>query len=148
MIALDVDAPTDTALIRPDNLATTECHALGAVPLESEWFANLPNGVIQVGGMGILERLNRTFKHAFVFRHKGTTLNLRKSFLGHYTTYIDAALAQLRREGRMVRDEDGARLSPLIHGHIHVLGRYSFLIPESVATGELRPLRNPAQSPD
>ncbi|MBK8184614.1 MAG: hypothetical protein IPK63_17755 [Candidatus Competibacteraceae bacterium] len=147
MIALDVDAPTDTALIRPDNLATTECHALGAVPLESEWFANLPNGVIQVGGMGILERLNRTFKHAFVFRHKGTTLNLRKSFWGTTQPISTRPLAQLRG-GRMVRDEDGARLSPLIHGHIHVLGRYSFLIPESVATGELRPLRNPAQSPD
>lgn len=64
------------------------------------------------------------------------------------TTYIEAALAQLRREGRMVRNEDVARLSPLIHRHIHVLGRYSFLIPESVANGELRPLRNPAQAPD
>ena len=30
--------------------------------------------VAQVGGMGILERLNRTFKHEFVFRHKVNTL--------------------------------------------------------------------------
>lgn len=29
--------------------------------------------VAQVGGMGILERLNRTFKHEFVFRHEVTT---------------------------------------------------------------------------
>lgn len=29
--------------------------------------------VSQVGGMGILERLNRTFKHEFVFRHEVTT---------------------------------------------------------------------------
>ena len=30
--------------------------------------------VAQVGGMGILERLNRTFKHEFVFRHEINTL--------------------------------------------------------------------------
>jgi len=64
------------------------------------------------------------------------------------TVYIEAAPARLRREGRMVRDEDAARLSPLGHGHLHVLGRYSFLMPESVVKGELRPLRNPAQDPD
>mgnify|MGYP000846935025 CR=1 FL=1 len=34
--------------------------------------------VAQVGGMGILERLNRTFKHEFIFRHEVNTLaNLR-----------------------------------------------------------------------
>jgi TnpA family transposase len=64
------------------------------------------------------------------------------------TIYIEAALAQLRKEGYTVRDEDVARLSPLIYEHIHVLGRYSFLMPESVAKGELRPLRNPAQDAD
>ena len=64
------------------------------------------------------------------------------------TIYIEAALAQLRKEGYTVRDEDVARLSPLIYKHIHVLGRYSFLMPESVAKGELRPLRNPAQDAD
>ena len=36
-----------------------------------------------------------------------------------------------------------ARLSPLIHDHINMLGRYSFAMPETVARGELRPLRNP-----
>jgi transposase InsO family protein len=30
--------------------------------------------VAQVGGMGILERLNRTFKHEFIFRHEVNTL--------------------------------------------------------------------------
>jgi hypothetical protein len=30
------------------------------------------------------------------------------------------------------------------HEHINLLGRYSFAVPESVARGELRPLRNPA----
>ena len=30
--------------------------------------------VARVGGMGILERLHRTFKHEFVFRHEVKTL--------------------------------------------------------------------------
>ena len=60
------------------------------------------------------------------------------------TIYIDAALTQLRAEGYSVRDEDVARLSPLIHEHINILGRYSFVVPEPVVRGELRPLRTPA----
>jgi hypothetical protein len=40
------------------------------------------------------------------------------------------------------------RLSPLVHEHLNVLGRYSFSTPEAVAKGELRLLRNPAQDPD
>ena len=59
------------------------------------------------------------------------------------TLYMDATLAQLRQEGFPVRDEDVARLSPLIHDHINMLGRYSFAIPEAVIRGELRPLRDP-----
>lgn len=59
------------------------------------------------------------------------------------TIYMDLALEHLRKEGHPVRDEDAARLSPLIHEHINLLGRYSFAVPEGVARGELRPLRNP-----
>ena len=47
----------------------------------------------------------------------------------------------------IIRDEDLARLSPLVHGHINMLGRYSFAMPETVARGELRPLRSP-DAPD
>jgi hypothetical protein len=50
----------------------------------------------------------------------------------------------LRADGFEVRDEDVARLSPLLHEHINMLGRYSFSVPDAVAKGELRPLRNPA----
>ena len=57
---------------------------------------------------------------------------------------MEAALNQLRAEGFEVKDEDVARLSPLLHEHINMLGRYSFSVPEAVAKGELRPLRNPA----
>lgn len=44
--------------------------------------------VAEVGGMGILERLNRTFKHEFMFRHEVNTLAdveaLLPSFLSWY----------------------------------------------------------------
>jgi TnpA family transposase len=59
------------------------------------------------------------------------------------TLYMDAALNQLRAEGYPVRDEDVARLSPLQYPHINMLERYLFSVPEAVAKGELRPLRNP-----
>ncbi len=64
------------------------------------------------------------------------------------TIYIDAALNQLRNEGFQVVDEDVARLSPLGHEHINMLGRYAFTLPDNVARGELRPLRNPNQPAD
>ena len=64
------------------------------------------------------------------------------------TIYMDAALAELRAEGFDVRDEDVARLSPLGHGHLNVLGRYAFTLPEFVARGELRPLRRPGELSD
>ena len=57
---------------------------------------------------------------------------------------MEAALNQLRQDGYPVRDDDVARLSPLLHEHINMLGRYSFSVPEAVAKGELRPLRDPA----
>ena len=64
------------------------------------------------------------------------------------TIYMDAALDELRAEGFDVRDEDVARLSPLSHGHLNVLGRYAFTLPELVARGELRPLRRPGELSD
>jgi len=59
------------------------------------------------------------------------------------TIYIEAALEQLRKDGFPVHDEDVDRLSPLIYDHINMLGRYSFAMPDIVARGGLRPLRNP-----
>ena len=44
----------------------------------------------------------------------------------------------------MILDEDVARLSPLGSQHINMLGRYAFTIPDMVARGELRPLRDPS----
>ncbi len=59
------------------------------------------------------------------------------------TIYMDAALSQLRKEGYIILDEDTARLSPFTRDNINMLGRYSFSMNDSVARGELRPLRNP-----
>ena len=56
------------------------------------------------------------------------------------TIYMDAAIDHLRTDGMAIRQEDLARLSPLMHKHVNVLGRYSFALTESVANGELRPL--------
>ena len=58
------------------------------------------------------------------------------------TIYMDAALEQLRREGYPLKAEDVARLSPLIFDHVNFHGRYAFALPESVARGQLRPLRS------
>ena len=48
------------------------------------------------------------------------------------------------RDSLIVEKADVARRSPLLHEHINMLGRYSFSVPESVAKGELRPWRDPA----
>ena len=61
---------------------------------------------------------------------------------------MQAALDLHRADGHSVRPEDEARLSPLGHEHINLLGRYSVAVPESVARGQLRPLRNPASAQD
>ncbi|MGW2594884.1 Tn3 family transposase [Streptomyces sp. NPDC001515] len=58
------------------------------------------------------------------------------------TKYIDAAVQQLRAEGHEIRDEDIARLSPLKHRNLNLLGRYTFT-PSTPAAGALRPLRDP-----
>jgi Tn3 transposase DDE domain len=57
---------------------------------------------------------------------------------------MDAAIAHLKTSGMDLKTEDLARLSPLGFSHINLLGRYSFQLPESVANGQLRPLRDPS----
>ena len=41
------------------------------------------------------------------------------------TLYMQSAIDQLRAEGYPVLDEDIAHLSPHVHDHINMLGRYS-----------------------
>ena len=44
-----------------------------------------------------------------------------------------------------LNDEDIARLSPLCHGHINMLGHYSFTLAELVTKGHLRPLKEASE---
>lgn len=57
------------------------------------------------------------------------------------TKNIDAAVAKLKAEGHELREEDIARLSPLKHRNLNLLGRYSFTA-SVPAAGALRPLRD------
>lgn len=62
------------------------------------------------------------------------------------TRYMDAATAALRalpddQREHEVLDQDVARLSPLRHANLNVLGRYSFRASTPVGGG-LRPLRD------
>ena len=63
------------------------------------------------------------------------------------TIYMEAALNHLRDQGIKIQPADMARLSPLRHKHIHVLGRYAFTLPEPIANGALRPLNDELDDP-
>ena len=56
------------------------------------------------------------------------------------TIYMQAALDHICNEGTESNSNDLARLSPLQHKHINVLGRYSFALADTIAGGQLRPL--------
>ncbi|MFP4817394.1 Tn3 family transposase [Providencia hangzhouensis] len=54
------------------------------------------------------------------------------------TIYMQAALDHLRNEGETINEEEEARLSPLRHAHINMLGHYSFTLAEQVTKGQLK----------
>nr|WP_262983626.1 Tn3 family transposase [Enterobacter sp. 9-2] len=53
---------------------------------------------------------------------------------------MQEALSWMRSNGEKTGDEDIARLSPLMHEHINMLGHYTFTLPEDILKGELRAL--------
>lgn len=61
------------------------------------------------------------------------------------TIYMQAALDHLRQQGEDLKEEDEARLSPLSHKHVNMLGHYSFTLAEQVLNGQLRPLKQPPE---
>lgn len=61
------------------------------------------------------------------------------------TLYMQAALDHLRQQGEEVKAKDEARLSPLSHKHVNMLGHYSFTLAEQVTNGQLRPLKQPSE---
>lgn len=58
------------------------------------------------------------------------------------TRYLQQALQEHQAAEGAAEPADVARLSPLLHEHVNMLGRYDFTLPECVAAGELRPLRD------
>jgi hypothetical protein len=54
--------------------------------------------------------------------------------------YMGYVLDEFRNAGMPINPEGVERLSPLLHHHIHLDGRYTFALPEV----ELRPPRDPA----
>src|SRR6202045_3178593 len=112
----------------------------GMVPASASATATAPSPTLE----------SRSASTAFYMRYRegqedqlsalGLTVNLVVLW---NTIYMDASLNQLTSEGYEVRPEDVARLSPLGLKHINMLGRYAFTLPDFVARGELRPLRDP-----
>jgi TnpA family transposase len=62
------------------------------------------------------------------------------------TIYMQAALDHLRQQPQEIREEDEKRLSPLLHGHVNVLGHYSFNLAEEIMMGQLRPLNQSSEN--
>ncbi len=62
------------------------------------------------------------------------------------TVYSDRALEQLRAQDYPVREEDAARLSAFIPGHIGIDGHHAFHLPD--LGGTHRPLRDPDTADD
>ncbi|MBP2200530.1 hypothetical protein JOJ88_006071 [Pantoea cypripedii] len=56
------------------------------------------------------------------------------------TLYMQGALSHLRIMGETPEDEHIARLSPLMHGHINMLGHYAFTLPEDILKGVCIPV--------
>lgn len=59
------------------------------------------------------------------------------------TVYMQAAIAQLRKEGHTITDEDSKHLSAARFGHTNRLGRYRFDVASGRRRKRLRPLRKP-----
>jgi len=64
------------------------------------------------------------------------------------TWYMDQIVTMLRNQGVPIHDADLARIWPLKAAHIRMVGRYQFTVPEEVAQGAFRPLRDPDAADD
>ena len=57
------------------------------------------------------------------------------------TRYLQQALEQRQETEGVLNPDDMARLSPLLHEYVNMLGHYDFTLPEAIAAGQLRSLR-------
>ena len=62
------------------------------------------------------------------------------------TVYMATVIDQLRAEGRTVKEEDIARLSPARYEHINQYGKYRFKVEEGLSRSRLCPLRQPSDN--
>ncbi len=58
------------------------------------------------------------------------------------TPYSQRVLEQWQQTEGESAAAEVARLSPLLHKHINMLGRHDFTLPDCITAGELRPLRS------
>ena len=58
---------------------------------------------------------------------------------------MQAGLEHLKKS-QEICIEDEKRLSPLVNGHINVLGHYSFTLSELAKKGQRRPLNQPSDN--
>ncbi|HHB7329238.1 TPA: Tn3 family transposase, partial [Klebsiella pneumoniae] len=78
--------------------------------------------------------------HVQLHQQKGM-ISLSPPTICNSALYMQEALSHIRTTtGETPDDEHIARLSPLMHGHINMLGHYTFTLPEDILKGELRPL--------
>jgi TnpA family transposase len=71
-------------------------------------------------------------------------LGLALNSIVHWNSvYMQESVRQLREAGAPPLPADIARLSPISWRHINFLGSYDFSVPDAVANGGLRPLRQP-----
>jgi len=76
-------------------------------------------------------------------------LGLALNAIVHWNAvYMQEALRDIESTGTVPSTADIARLSPIAWRHINFLGRYDFLLPDAVADGGLRPLRQPTSEWD
>jgi hypothetical protein len=61
------------------------------------------------------------------------------------TVYMATVIVQLRAEGRTVKEEDLARLSPAQYEHINPYGKYRFEVEEGLSHSRLRPFPQPTE---
>ena len=79
-------------------------------------------------------------------RNQAGCLNLMTNAVVTWNTvYMAAVIDQLRAEGRTVKEEDIARLSPARYEHINPYGKYRFEVEEGLSRAHLRPLRQPTE---
>ena len=68
---------------------------------------------------------------------------LTNAIIAWNTTYIESATQHLTATGTHIPTQHLTHLSPAIHEHINLYGKYDFTNPTPPPTGQLRPLRTP-----